>query len=252
MTIFEVFVSIGAGLVAGIINTLAGNGSAITLAVLLEFFGLPAHLANGTNRVGVLAQSAAAVLSFKKEGRLNTKQDRESILIPLLGAVLGIYLAIVISAEGFVNVYKYLLVAMLVVILVNPRRWLHQNPLEAKRSKSKWAWPIYFLLGVYAGFIQMGMGIIALAVFVLLGRKNLITANILKSVIIVVLTFMAVAVFYWKGMIHWGYGLTIGLGQMAGGWFTARFASRHSRAGLVAYYILILCILGAIYSVFFR
>jgi uncharacterized membrane protein YfcA len=52
------------GFVAGIINTLAGNGSAITLSILTEVIGLPGNLANGTNRVGVLMQGIAGTLSL--------------------------------------------------------------------------------------------------------------------------------------------------------------------------------------------
>ncbi len=249
MTIFEISIGIGAGLLAGMINTMAGNGSALTLAVLLEFFGLPAHMANGTNRIGVLAQTSASVMSFKREGRLDVQNNVPLILLPVLGAFLGIYLAVIISADGFVTIYKYLLVVMLLVILVNPRRWMKKN--EGTNS-SKWFWPMYFILGVYGGFIQMGMGIFSLAVFVLLGNKDLISANVLKSLIIAIFTIAAVLIFAWKGMVHWGYGLTLAIGQMTGGWFTAQFASRNSKAGTVAYYLLIVCILGAIYSVFFR
>ena len=252
MTPYEIIVGIGAGLLAGIINTLAGNGSAITLAVLMEFFGLPAHVANGTNRVGVLTQTTASVLSFQREGRLDLKQNLPAVLIPVLGAILGIYLAIIISADGFVSVYKYLLVFMLILILFKPTRWLREKTTDGTSHESKWFWIVYFLLGVYGGFIQMGMGIFTIAIFVLLGDKDLINANILKALIIVVITSIAVIVFAWQGMVHWGYGLTIGCGQMAGGWFTAQFASRHTKAAIVAYYVLITCILGAIYSVFFR
>ena len=252
MTIIELAVGIGAGLIAGMINTLAGNGSALTLAVLLEFFGLPAHMANGTNRIGVLAQGWASVLSYRREGRLDIKSNIPFILLPVLGAFAGIYLAIIISAEGFVTIYKYLLVLMLIVVLVNPKRWIREKSITAPDGKTKWLWPVYFLLGVYGGFIQMGMGIFALAVFVLLGDKDLISANVLKSLIIAIFTIAAVAIFAWQGMVHWGYGITLGIGQMAGGWFTAQFASRNSKAGVIAYYLLILCIAGAIYSVFFR
>lgn len=253
MTPFEIIIGIVAGLTAGVINTLAGNGSAITLAVLLELFGLPPHMANGTNRVGVLMQTSASVLSFQREGRLEVRDNLPAILIPTLGAILGIYLAIIVSADGFIAIYKYLLVFMLILILFNPKRWIHQKSGEISPSReSRWMWLIYFALGIYGGFIQMGMGIFTIAAFVLLGNRDLISANVLKALIITALTIVAVLVFSWQGMIHWGYGLTIGVGQMAGGWFTAQFASRHSKAALVAYYVLVICILGAIYSVFFR
>ena len=41
------------GLFAGIVNTLAGGGSLLTVP-LLVLLGLPGTVANGTNRIGVL------------------------------------------------------------------------------------------------------------------------------------------------------------------------------------------------------
>ena len=54
-----------AGLLAGLINTLAGNGSVFTLSLLL-FSGMPAGLANGTNRVGALIQCLVSMTTFRK------------------------------------------------------------------------------------------------------------------------------------------------------------------------------------------
>ena len=68
-----------AGFVAGIINTLAGNGSAITLP-FLTFLGLPTGIANATNRVGVVVQSLVGYLTFRKGG---IKSDRRQFFYPL-------------------------------------------------------------------------------------------------------------------------------------------------------------------------
>ena len=57
---------IAAGLFAGFVNTLAGSGSLITLPLLM-FLGLPANVANGTNRIGVLVQSLVSSISFRKQ-----------------------------------------------------------------------------------------------------------------------------------------------------------------------------------------
>jgi uncharacterized membrane protein YfcA len=51
------------GLVAGFINTLAGSGSLLSLPMLI-LLGLPANVANGTNRVGVTMQNIVAVATF--------------------------------------------------------------------------------------------------------------------------------------------------------------------------------------------
>jgi len=54
-----------AGFLAGIINTLAGSGSVVTLA-MLSLLGLPSNIANGTNRIGVLFQSFIGFTTYKK------------------------------------------------------------------------------------------------------------------------------------------------------------------------------------------
>ena len=57
-----------AGLLAGFINTLAGNGSVFTLSLLL-FSGMPAGLANGTNRVGALVQCIVSMATFRNRNQ---------------------------------------------------------------------------------------------------------------------------------------------------------------------------------------
>ena len=56
---------IGVGFVAGFINILAGSGSLLTLPLLM-FLGLPANVANGTNRIAILLQIVIGITSFKK------------------------------------------------------------------------------------------------------------------------------------------------------------------------------------------
>ena len=62
---FPVIFSIG--VVAGVINTLAGGGSLITLPILI-FMGLPATMPNGTNRLAIAVQRVLAVAGFKRKG----------------------------------------------------------------------------------------------------------------------------------------------------------------------------------------
>jgi uncharacterized membrane protein YfcA len=60
VTFWEAMLLLGGGLAAGVINTMAGGGSALTVP-LLVLAGVPGNQANGSNRVGVLTASAAAV-----------------------------------------------------------------------------------------------------------------------------------------------------------------------------------------------
>ena len=56
MTFWEGVLLVVGGLAAGIINTMAGGGSAQTVT-LLVLAGVPGNQASGSSRVGVLAAS---------------------------------------------------------------------------------------------------------------------------------------------------------------------------------------------------
>ena len=66
------------GFFAGAINTVAGGGSNLTLPVLM-ILGLPADIANGSNRVAVMLQCLVGLRGYDK----NNSLDRPA-LIPIL------------------------------------------------------------------------------------------------------------------------------------------------------------------------
>ena len=237
------------GFIAGVVNTLAGNGSAITLSIMTELMGLPPNLANGTNRVGVMMQSISSSYSFIKNDKLDISNSRWLLATATLGAILGVITAINVSNEQFHLVFKYLLVLMLVVLIINPKRWLI-NPLEIPKSNTLSALIFFLFLGFYGGFIQMGMGVIFLIVTVLILKYDLISANALKTAVVAFYTIIAVLMFHFSGLIDWKIGLTIGIGQAAGGFLTAEFASKYEKANLCAYIILVAVVILAILSTF--
>lgn len=239
---------LGGGL-AGAINTLAGNGSAITLSILTEVLGLPGNVANGTNRVGVFTQSAAGSYAFYKHGKLDLLHSRQNIFWTVLGALFGVGLAIQISNEQFLFVFKYLMLGMLVVMLVKPKRWLKESS-DYKPLHWALAVPIYLALGFYGGFIQMGMGIFYLATMVLVAKYSMTEGNALKSFVVALYTLIVLLIFQYKGLVQWDVGLVLAIGQTIGGWYTAKFASRHPKANLVAYWLLITIVIIAITNMF--
>jgi len=242
-------------LIAGGINTLAGNGSAITLTILMELLGLPANVANGTNRVGVLANGIGGAFAFQRAGRFEGQSDERKrdmwriIIVCTLGALVGIYLSLIITNAAYKAVFRYLLFIMLIVVLVKPKRWLVVP--EDKPPLSPWvSIPLFFALGIYGGFIQMGMGVFFLAIMVLAAHYEIIQANVVKVVVVTAYTLIAVAIFAWRDLIAWEIGALMALGQLIGGYLTARFAAKDPRAGLYAYRLLIVVIIGAIAKAF--
>ena len=249
MSTYQIVVAILGGLFAGGINTLAGSGSVITLSVLTEVLGLPPNVANGSNRLGVAAQSITSSITFYKKGLLKIGSAKNLITFTIIGALIGIYTATQISNEGFRHVFKFLLILLLFVILLKPSKWLHQD-LQPANLPLYFSIPLYLALGFYGGFIQMGMGVFFLAVSVLVAKYQMIQANALKLLVTAVYSIPAILYFHFQGMIDWKLGGIVALGQILGGWLTAKFIAGSPKANLIAHRVLVIAVLAAIIKVF--
>ncbi|HAP17489.1 MAG TPA: hypothetical protein DCR38_06995, partial [Butyricimonas virosa] len=111
MTIIEIIVTIFLGTAAGFINTFAGGGSMLVVPFLI-FIGLPANVANATNRIAILLQNVVSVSSFKQKKILDFKTDSKLLLPVALGSIAGAFIAVDINEEIFKKVIAGLLIIM--------------------------------------------------------------------------------------------------------------------------------------------
>jgi uncharacterized membrane protein YfcA len=213
---------IAAGFMAGFINTFAGSGSLITLPMLI-FLGLPANIANGTNRVAILLQNIVGVSSYRQQKVLDTRGGLILGMPAVLGAIVGAQIAVDLDAEVMRRVIGGLMVFMLFVILVKPSRWLVGRS-EMTRRPGVMQHLIFFAIGAYGGFIQAGVGIFLLAGLVLGAGYDLVRANAVKLLIVLCFTPFALAVFVIGDQVQWGIGLILGIGNMLGAWVASRMA----------------------------
>lgn len=241
----HIIISIIGGFFAGILNTLAGFGSIITLAIYMELLGIPGHLANATNRINVMGSSVVSATTFYKNGKLELHFGRWVILLVSLGAIVGVIIASQIDGAQFKVAFKYLLIPILAILLLNPKKFINTD--TDKLPTSRWlTYPLYFIIGIYAGFIQAGFGVIFLLVVVILSKYDLIMANGLKTAIVAIYTLLAIIIFQFQGMIIWKAGLIMAIGQTIGGYFTAHYLSRFQGATKWAYYGIVLIVLFVI------
>lgn len=210
------------GLIAGVINTLAGGGSLLTVP-LLVFMGLPATTANGTNRIGVLFQNLVSTARFCKEG-LDGIRGARPILIPvLLGSLIGASVASQMSAESFRQVFGLAMIGLLYPML-RPS----PSPVEAATKTPRsgfWNAMIFFGIGLYGGAIQAGVGLFLIAALARSGL-DLVRANAIKVVVIGALTLVAVPVFIAHGQVDWPLASALVVGFALGGEIGARAAIR--------------------------
>ena len=243
----EIIALIIIGFIAGVINTISGGGSALTLPALI-LLGLPPSVANGTNRIGILVQSVTAAAGFRSKKVSITPFDtfgNVGIGIAVLtGAIVGAVIAIDINEEIF---NKILAVVMLVVILgVIFKPKMTTKGQERLTGKHLWTSIIvFFCIGIYAGFIQAGTGILILLVFSAINHLTLVASNAAKTGIVFIITFGALLIFAYNNQINYGYGLILALGNAVGGWVASRWSVKKGN-GLVKGFMLVTVIIMAI------
>lgn len=212
---WEYLVLAVAGVFAGFMNTLAGGGSLLTLPALM-LIGLPADVANGTNRVAILAQTIASTGFFDREGRLD-RGGLVPLLVPsLLGAAVGATVASRLPPEILRPVLLAVMSAIALVLLVAPGILAPAPDAGARRKPGPTAFGVFFLIGMYGGFAQAGVGIFLIAGLGGLLRYDLVHANALKSAIAACFTLLALAIFLLAGQVRWVPGLALAVGMVLG------------------------------------
>ena len=214
---------IAGGLVAGFINTLAGSGSLVTLPILI-FAGLPATVANGTNRIAIMLQNVVGVTSFNKKKVLDIKGVLYLGIPATIGSIIGANIAVNVNEDIMEKVIGVIMVLMLFVIVVRPKRWLVGTLEELGSKVNIWHIILFFIIGIYGGFIQAGVGIFLLSGLVLGIGYNVVRANAVKVGIILFFTIFALGVFIYNGQVNILIGLILAVGNMLGAWLGAKVA----------------------------
>jgi len=232
---------IGSGFLIGIINTLAGSGTAIGYAVFMAL-GLPPSWANGTVRIGVIPQTFAAGINFYKNKLLNIK-SAFYIAIPItIGSILGAQIAISINQENFKTVIGIAMLIVLFFIFFKPEKWIKNKQTSKKINHSFWHIILYFAIGIYGGFIHIGVGIFLLLALVIVSGYNLVHANSLKVFVVFIYTPFALAVFMLNGEVHYAIGLISAIGNTLGGIFASKFAIKHGAEPLRWFLVVVIIV----------
>jgi hypothetical protein len=209
-----------AGLAAGVVNSLAGGGSLLTVS-LLVLLGLPGTIANGTNRIGVLVQNAVAAWRFRREG-VSGLRDALPLLLPVLaGSALGALAIARVADETFERLFGVLMLVLLVPIL--RRRETQSGPRRALPAPVRFG--LFFGIGLYGGAFQAGVGIPLLFALSWAGH-GLVHANAVKVVVIFAVTAVAIPVFIASHQVAWVPAGALAAGFFAGGELGARLAVR--------------------------
>jgi uncharacterized protein len=215
-----------AGIAAGFLNTMAGGGSMLTLPVLM-LLGLPADVANGTNRLAVVTQSMSGVLGFRRLGKLDERALVPVVTPTVLGAVAGATLAASVPAHVLKYVLLGTMMAMALVMTLFPRLVTAPEDGEARPGNRRLAGTAALLgAGLYGGFVQAGVGFLLLGALGGVLRYDLVRANALKLACTFLFGIAALAVFVIAGQVSWAPAALLAASTTVGALLGVRFAVR--------------------------
>ena len=200
------------GTIAATVNVMAGGGSFLVLPVLI-FLGLPPAVANATNRVGVVTQTLSSAAAFHGAGLLDRRLAWHACLPAAAGSLLGAWMALLVSDAAF---RRTLAVVMLVLTLASFLTRKGPQVESDDVAAPTWLPAAFFGVGVYGGFIQAGVGFLILGITSALAL-DLVRANALKTLVVLVLTALSLGWFVSQGAVHWPSGLALAAGNALGG-----------------------------------
>ena len=221
MTTNEIVLLLLSGVLVGIINTLGGGGSVITMSLFMAM-GMPIGVANGTNRIAVLLQNLSATVAFLRKGMLHLR----SCLLLSLPAILGNILGAIVATDVSDTIFKSCLSVVLVVILIylvlgkDKEQVIGGHGLQIKWWHYLW----FFLIGFYGGYIYIGLGFLILAITIWTMNLDIVTANVIKGFVIFLSTPFALAVFIYNDQVLWSEGLLHAAGNIVGALLASHWA----------------------------
>ncbi|HSG03704.1 MAG TPA: sulfite exporter TauE/SafE family protein [Marinobacterium sp.] len=232
LTFFTVPLLVLMGFLAGIINTMAGGGSNLTIPALMVM-GLPADVANATNRVAVFLQSVTAVRGFNQHGKLDMPDLKKILGVTLIGGLFGGLAASYMPEYLLKPVLLFAMVTMAGVILFKPAVVAPPEGTPTRTlSESSSSVPLLLLAGFYGGFVQAGVGFILIAAIAGGLRYDLVRTNALKVVCTLGFTAIALAIFILNDQILWIPGLILAIGSVAGAYIAVKITINLSQKTL--------------------
>ena len=221
------------GFVAGIVNTIAGGGSLLTVP-LLVMIGLPGTVANGTNRIGVLVQSVVAAWRFRAKGVSSTRGMGQVLVPMMVGAWIGAVAIARVAPETFERLFGLVMLALLVPTLRAMRT-------DGESVREPWSLTttlaVFFLIGLYGGAFQAGVGIFLVLALAHV-EQDLVRSNSVKVFLVGAFTTVAVAVFIWEGQVVWMPALLLSASTAIGADVGTRIAVRGGDAVIRPFLVL--------------
>ena len=241
-----------AGLLAGVMNAVAGGGTFLTFPALV-FTGIPSVAANQTSTIVVFPGQIASFWAYRNILAAQTRTVVVLGVTSLLGGALGAIILLNTSTPAFDRLVPWLLLGATLMFAFGNHLRRHLG-LRLVSASGEIGWNalgkaafIQLIIGIYGGFYGAGAGILELAVLDMLGLENIHLANALKVILTAAFNTLAVVIFLTVGKIYWAAALIVGAAAIVGGYGGAWVAQKLPPVWVRGFVIVV----GAVMTIYF-
>lgn len=224
-------------MMVGFINTLAGGGTIISLSALM-LLGLPANIANGTNRIAVTIQTLTSVAFFRHHHILDTKKGIRLGIPVIIGSLLGAEIATTLPEDVFEKIIGVIILFMMAFVIYKPQKWLKGQMHLQNKKITCWQYVLFFIMGIYGGFLHVGIGYFLLASLVLGAGYDLVKANAVKVLIVLMYAPFTLLIFILHNEVDFKYGLILAIGNVVGALIASKLSISRG-AGFVRWVMIV-------------
>ena len=223
MTWLNLLALLGAGGLAGLINTVVGSGTLITFPTLLAL-GVPPVTANISNTVGLAPGSLSGAWATRRE--LDGQRRRVLWLgsASLLGGIAGALLLLWLPSAAFDAIVPILIGLGCVLVIVQP---FIAKRLAYRRARlgtdaappvlgSVLLWLAIAFTSVYGGYFGAAQGVLFIAILGIGFAESLARINALKNVLATIVNGIAAVVFVLVSEVNWAAAIAIAVGSVLG------------------------------------
>jgi len=214
---------------AGVLNTVAGGGSFLSLPALIastSVIGVGAVTAQATNTVALWPGQLASLVAFR--GHLRTYGWR---MVPLalasgIGGWLGGYLLLKTGNHMFRQMLPWLLLfAAVIFVLSFPLGRLLSTLSDGRRYDNCLLLGM-LIVSIYVGYFGAGGGFLVMALLGICGVHNIHEMNALKVVTATMSIGIPAITFIVARKVAWQFCLEMGIVAAIGGYLAAHYSPR--------------------------
>jgi uncharacterized protein len=210
LDLWQVALLIVVGIAGGFVNVIAGGGSLLTVPVMV-FLGLPGPVANGTNRIGILAQSITSIATFTRRGFRDLKLSLSLSACAIPGAVAGALLGVHLDGVWFNRAVALIMVGVMLVMHVDKGAVRQSADYQPTRRQLLYGHVLMLGVGFWGGFIQLGVGFIIMPIL-----NRVMGLDLVRTVV-------ALLIFASQIELLWLVGIALAAGNAIGGYLGAHF-----------------------------